>query len=184
MNKHSLYHIATIVLPFLSLLIAAGVAYVEINRLHLLESDYSHTEQQIGILEQTVAAQRGTPPGAKRATAQISPHEQTDFLTWLRQYAAFTHVQISRWTNTPPSAGSALPASVAESNSTVEVTGAYGNIRQFLYNVERDSPRLLNLSNVNWNRGTPPVTRLTFTLTRYVAPETTISTPPVETGSH
>jgi hypothetical protein len=175
MNKLSLYHIATIVLPILSLMIAGGVAYYEINRLHELEADLARTEQQITSTERTIAATRSNPGGSKHATAVPSPHEQTDFLNWLRMYANLTHVQITRWSNAPAAstsaAGNSLPAGVTPLESAVEISGQYNNMRQFLYNVEHDSPRLLNLSNTNWSRGTPPLTRLTFTLTRYLAPQ-------------
>lgn len=187
MNKLSFFNSAALVLPLVSLLIGGGVAFYEVNRLHQLDAEFANTKRQIALVDRALAVRREAPLHTRRATVARSRHEQTDFLTWLRTYATLTHVQITRWSSVSPAASAAapLPLGVTALDSTLEVTGAYNDIRRFLYSIEGASPRLLNLSNTNWSRVQSGATHLTFNLTRYTAlesapttPATTISGPP------
>ncbi len=176
MNKLSLFNILMLVTPVIGLLVGGGATFYEWNRLQLLQAEYTRARQQIVVVDRTLAARSQGPRLTQVATVAPSPHEQTDFLTWLRVYAGLSRVRITHWANAPaptsPDAAKAgMPASVIAINGSLEVSGDYNAIRQFLYTLERDSPRLLTLSNPTWSRSQWPQTRLAFTLTRYTAPE-------------
>ena len=177
MKKESLYRPLTIAVPIVAVLCAGGVSGFEWNRLKRLEGEATATQAKLVQIDRELRSYQAQPQTERYPTVPRTPREQALFLDALRANADVCKVQLIRWSNTTPAAPPATdkPAAgpttgVTAVVSTIEVMGRSENTRQFLYNVLR-SRRLLNMSELKWVRDAWPNTHLTFTLTRYVAPQ-------------
>jgi hypothetical protein len=183
MKKEALYRSLTIAMPVGAFVSATGLSVFEWQRLRRFESQASATVAKLAEIDRELRSFEAQPKTARYPTVEKTPHEQAQFLDSLRANADYCNVELIRWSNSTPAPGNppptppagekaapALPAGVEPIVSTVEVSGNAPNMRQFLYNVVR-TRRLLNMSSIKWVRDAWPNTHLTFTLTRYCAPE-------------
>lgn len=114
----------------------------------------------------------------KTATVAMSKQEEAQYLDFLRRAARDTGVSLARWSANsspmpvaPPPGGappSPLLKDVRPMPGILQVVGPYPKIVAFNTRL-LNSPRLLNLTNVNWTREDKTEnTRLEMTITRYV----------------
>lgn len=177
MNRQILYRLITLAVPLLCIFVAAIVIFYEIHRLSQLRADLNETQKHVVALDQLVKEIQQQPPSAVLPADVQSPTEQPRFLTLLRAYADASHVQLTRWSNAAAAqapvggaAKSGLPSGVAPITSAVEISGAYNDVRAFLYRLIA-APRLFSMSDMVWARADKGAsTLLKFNLTRYVAP--------------
>jgi hypothetical protein len=186
MDRKSLYRLFGLVLPLIALAIAGTVAASQYFRLRSLEDEQARTERSLEFVRKLITEMQTQPHIEKVAAVAKSPDEQAVFLDQLRQYALEKGVDLSRWANVhsvpqPGSGGTEMKAPTGPEPvvSTIEVSGEFENVRAFLYTIVR-APRLLNLTNLRWTRqdgDKPNVTRVSFTLTRYVSKDATPAMP-------
>lgn len=186
MDRIGWYRLFGLVVPLIALAIAGAVATTQYFRLRGLEEEHVRTERSLEFVRKMISEMQSQPHIQKEAAVPRSPDEQAIFLDQLRQYAIAYGVDLSRWAivRTPPQ-----PATSSDSQkqpvgpeplvSSVDVSGEFENVRAFLYSLVR-APRLLNLTNLRWARqegDKPNVTRVSFTLTRYVSREAAPAAP-------
>lgn len=134
-------------------------------------------EAQRAQLIADLAMQANQPEG-KVAAVEVKPTEESAFLSMLRGSALSSGVKIIRWNalgqnNAPPPSDPANPLTevlkdVDAVSGTLEVAGPYRSVLSFTNRLENSS-RLVNFTNVNWNKSDVPNTvRMTATVTRYV----------------
>jgi hypothetical protein len=179
MKKLSWINILALLIPLVCLTATVLLVMVQVRRINDLKTQRTQLERNIALVENRLSQMSAAPPPARIATVEMSVTEQLDFLNTLRAYADATKVRLVRWSAAPPivpaSAGQpepgrrTLPPGVTPLASTVEVSGEYRNLREFMYSLLR-SPRLYSMSDIRWVRGDRwPATSVTFILTRYVA---------------
>lgn len=188
MVKNSMYRLAALVVPIVCLVVGVGVALSQYFRLRSLEQERTQVQSTLTFVQQLIADLNAQPLVNKKAAVARTPDEQAVFLDLLRMYAAQHHVDLTRWQAmsapvrqaAPAGAPNAAPAPVGPLPmiSNVEITGLYDDNRRFLYALLRDE-RLLNLTNIRWERQSnparPDLTRVAFTLTRYVSEQESLN---------
>src|SRR5580693_3688539 len=100
MNKQSVYRLAILMFPVVSLFVALVVIIFESHRFQQLSHDLKTTEEQTTQLEHLIKDLEAQPPVATVPVVAQSQVEQPDFLNLLRTYADATHTQLTRWSNT------------------------------------------------------------------------------------
>jgi len=150
-------------------------------------------ETQISALLRALEEQSKRPVSREAAVADV-PNEESDFLDFVRQSARLTGVKLVRWSANPRPGGGSVAAKPRPEESLKEVLplsgtltamGPYRQILAFAHRITSHD-RLVNLSNVTWNRpeASEARTQLTAILTRYIvvpappAPATPPSTNP------
>ena len=175
--------------PIVCLLITGAAAFIQYRKVTALRADIVTADAQIAVVDQKLKEIQLTPPTSRVAAVPLSTHEQPMFVNWLRETATASRVEMTKWTNMPapppppqsttaaadqpkdPNAPKPLPRGYLALVSAVEVSGKYGDIRDFLYLLLR-SERVVTLNGVKWHRGEKwPKTKVSFTLTRYVNTE-------------
>lgn len=203
MDKSTALLVAQIAIPALCV-VGGGVAISrQVGRAADIRQETGRVERQIVLIEERRRELEKPRAITRYPTVLISEKEQPDFLSLLRLCSGVASVKISRWANgTPISAlppgtplpnnasqtpalllASQLPPGVTAIPSSIEVTGKYNDVRQFLYLLMRES-RLLNLSDLKWQRTDKwPSTRANFNLTRYVTSKPPAAPPGQEIAS-
>jgi hypothetical protein len=180
MDKQTKFRMATVLFPLVAVIVGGVIYRIESNKLHRFEADLKAAEVQLASVKQLVKEMEGQKRVGRTPTLAMTSREQPVFLDMVRKTADASHIQLVRWTNAPVPAVSKAdkedsskriyPDDVTPIAGNVEISGRYGDIRNFLYNVLR-LPRLVNMSEVKWSRGSKGHQQsVTFTLTRYVAP--------------
>ena len=173
--------LATYLMPIVAVPAAIFLVFLQWTHLRALQEQRTKTEHNLAFLDQLSHEMKTQPPLRKVAVIPPTLDEQSLFLDMVRKFADQSHVHLVRYTNRPapppPPADSAeakkngMPPGVAALTSDVEVSGDYNGIRQFLYQLLH-APRLYNTTDLKWTRGAYnerwPITRLSFTLLRYV----------------
>jgi hypothetical protein len=175
-----------IVAPIVCLLIVGAAAYLQYSQMTALKADVATVQQQIVKINQTLRQTLAAPVIKRFAAGAPTKDEQAYFINWLRLRATAANVELARLSNIPPPAPPAnaqasapkdpnapkpLPRGIAAQASTVEASGRYSDIRDFLYLLLK-SERVLTINGVTWTRGEKwPQTKVSFTLTRYVYTE-------------
>ncbi|MBS1726015.1 MAG: hypothetical protein JST51_04785 [Armatimonadetes bacterium] len=118
------------------------------------------------------------------ASVPANSNEETQFLNDLRERMHSTGVVLMQWTSKVQSYGvnangqtdlaggenAALLKGITRVDCDLTVGGEYSALRQFIAGLT-SSDRLFALHNINWNRSDKSANQLTFSLSRYVAPE-------------
>jgi Tfp pilus assembly protein PilO len=181
MNRLTTLSLASVLIPLLSLMIAASVILYEAQRAQRLEMERQQTVKQIALLEKLTKELEAQPRLNKTPSVGQSPKEQPEFLNMLRLYASLSRVQLTRFANTGAAVANTttagndathreLPPNVTAVACDIAVAGRFDDIRKFLDCLQR-APRLYNLSNLKWARDDKwPTTHLSFTLNRYLGP--------------
>ena len=180
MDKQTKFKMATVLFPLVAAIVGGVVYRIEGNKLHRFEADLKAADVQLASVKQIVKEMEGQKRVGRTPTLAMTAREQPIFLDMVRKTADASHIQLVRWTNAPvlaiskadkeDSSKRIYPDDVTPIAGNVEISGRYGDVRNFLYNVLR-LPRLVNMSDVKWSRGSKGhLQSVTFTLTRYVAP--------------
>jgi len=177
------YRIATLALPLAAVIASAVVIGTQVTRLRALENQKVIADKNMLFLEDLIRQDQAQPLSDKLPAIPNNPDEQELFLNELRQRAGASHVQVIRWANTSAKRAQEgdkgkdkKPSDITPIASAIEVAGEYSKVRSFMYSLLR-SPRLLNASDLTWQRGSQyPTTRLMFTLTRYVTKPQAVTT--------
>jgi len=170
--------------PFLAGIALFAFAMAQRNHFAADTEARQKVESQIAAAQIQMAAQASQPP-SREAAVKDEPTEESVYLSFLRSAALSTGVKIIRWASNPrtpdvPGAPPAPPAiaDIANLSGTLEVAGPYPNVLSFTRQLE-SSHRLLNLSNVNWNRPENGFDiHLTATVTRYILKPAPPAAPP------
>jgi len=130
----------------------------------------SQAEREYANESQRLTANAGDLTKPTIAAALEQPTEETTFYNTFRGWCEKEDVRLTRYTTQPrdpvdQAAGQKVKPRVV----TVVLEAHYPNIRRALLQMER-GPRLVNISRAEWQRAESGRTKLTLTLTRYVAP--------------
>ena len=157
--------------------------FLQVQHLRQIRLQQELTQKQLTDLNQMLTAVSQQPSLTKFPTAPNTPEEQGAFLTMLRAAAEAHGAQLvhfelkstpSEFTNATTVNGTAaatvkkMPDGVIPIFNDVELAGNYPAVREVLYDLLR-APRLYNTTDLKWTTDDKYITRLRFTLIRYVA---------------
>ncbi len=168
--------LASVGIPCICAVIALVSVYLQYNRLTTADRNIKDAENQIKLLDEDLKKSRGNEFASKVPSVPNTPEEDTQFLDGLKLSAQRTGVTILKWSSTSKPAGTDTPnqpqpvplQGVTAILSDLEVQGPYESVRAFVINLE-SQPRLLNMNNLSWHRGTKEGTKLFVNLVRYVS---------------
>lgn len=175
--------IVTVGAPFLAGIGLFAFAMAQRNHFASDTDARQKVEEQIAKAQTAMAEQLSKPP-TREAAVKDEPTEESTYLTFIRSAAQSTNVKIIRWASNPrvvePQGAPVQPATadISPLSGTLEIAGTYPSILSFTRQLET-SHRLLNLSNVNWNRPEAGFDiHLTAMVTRYILKSPPPGTPP------
>lgn len=186
MNRTSIYNLLSVIIPLVCLAGVVAALVILKSRANAAEEQNRQAVQQIAVVENRIKELETVERQPLESSVAASPMEETGFLNLIRGYAG-VGVTIDKFNIATPlapqgasgeAAAPARPAGVSAVSGSMDVSGPYNAVRQFLYNLHRSS-RLFTLRDVKWRRGDKPgTTSASFTLTRYVHSPTQSSTSP------
>ena len=197
MNKAQVIRILTVLIPLVCVVGAGWGIFYQVRRMAMLREELNITEKNIRAEDLLSKELIVAPPNTRVPSVSPSVQEQPEFLNYLRVVSHATGVRLVKWSNMPVVStvnadgkpvdpNSILPPGVMAIHSAVEIAGPFNGIREVLYYVSK-SKRLLNVTDVKWNRADKwPTTSAQFTLIRYVsnsAPPATAPAAPAAPGA-